>query len=276
MRAWRRCSEQVERDKDEHLEQMRQAARLQNDAVSYKAQVDNLSRERERLRQRSEQAAETPGVARPGAAGADRGRRGAAGAGWPAARQDAGRAAPGARPAAPGCATRPTQRAADLRAERSGLASRIEVLEGLERSHEGFGTGVREVFALLEQADPGPWRTVARHGRRLPDRAPRVRPADRPGPGRAGPALPGARRRAAGAGAAPARAAVLRPGQLPAAVAAAADASPTISATDWRLPRSPAARRAIGLPGVAPAEQVVRCDDPRAGRPAGAACWAAR
>src|SRR5262249_51747978 len=53
-----------------------------------------------------------------------------------------------------------TQRASDLRAERSGLASRIEVLEGLERSHEGLGTGAREVFALLEQADPGLWRTV--------------------------------------------------------------------------------------------------------------------
>src|SRR5262249_17036082 len=49
---------------------------------------------------------------------------------------------------------------ADLRAQRSGLASRIEVLEGLERSHEGLGTGGREVFALLEQPDPGPWRTV--------------------------------------------------------------------------------------------------------------------
>ena len=53
------------------------------------------------------------------------------------------------------------QRAADLRAQRSGLASRIEVLEGLERSREGFGVGAREVFALMEQAEPGPWRTIA-------------------------------------------------------------------------------------------------------------------
>src|SRR5262249_20908933 len=53
-----------------------------------------------------------------------------------------------------------TQRAADLRAQRSGLVSRVEVLEGLERSHEGLGTGPRELFALLEQPDPGPWRTV--------------------------------------------------------------------------------------------------------------------
>src|SRR5438105_1161054 len=47
-----------------------------------------------------------------------------------------------------------------LRQQRSGLASRVEVLEGLERSHEGLGTGVREVLALLEQPDPGPWRTI--------------------------------------------------------------------------------------------------------------------
>ena len=56
---------------------------------------------------------------------------------------------------------RDTERlAAEMRAERSGLASRIEILEGLERSHEGLDTGGREVFALLEQPNPGPWRTV--------------------------------------------------------------------------------------------------------------------
>src|SRR5207237_2383116 len=49
---------------------------------------------------------------------------------------------------------------ANLREQRSGLASRIEVLERLERSHEGLDTGVREVFALLEQPNPGPWRIV--------------------------------------------------------------------------------------------------------------------
>jgi chromosome segregation protein len=50
--------QQIDRDKAEHLDQMRQAARLQNDAVSFKAQVDNLNRERGRLRMRTEQAAE--------------------------------------------------------------------------------------------------------------------------------------------------------------------------------------------------------------------------
>src|SRR5262249_9161313 len=59
--AVRRIAElhsQVQTDKASHLEQMRQAARLQNDAVSYKAQVDNLRRERERLRLKTEQVAE--------------------------------------------------------------------------------------------------------------------------------------------------------------------------------------------------------------------------
>jgi chromosome segregation protein len=49
---------------------------------------------------------------------------------------------------------------ANLREQRSGLLSRIEILERLERSHEGLDTGVREVFALLEQPNPGPWRTI--------------------------------------------------------------------------------------------------------------------
>src|SRR5262249_55452963 len=59
--AIRRLAElrsQMEADKAGHLEEMRQAARLQNDVVSYKAHMDNLRREYDRLRLRSEQAAE--------------------------------------------------------------------------------------------------------------------------------------------------------------------------------------------------------------------------
>jgi chromosome segregation protein len=44
---------------------------------------------------------------------------------------------------------------AELRAQRSGLASRVEVLEGLERSLEGLGTGVREVLGLLAAGPDG-------------------------------------------------------------------------------------------------------------------------
>jgi chromosome segregation protein len=150
--------EQVKRDKEEHLEQMREASHAQNDVVSYKARIDNLARERTRLLSRSEQAAEhlasidlelqelseADEALHFRLAGA---RQGLADLRQERERLEAER-------------ERVTQEAADLRARRSGLASRIEVLQNLERSHEGLGTGAREVFALLEQPDPGPWRNV--------------------------------------------------------------------------------------------------------------------
>src|SRR5258708_10729428 len=48
----------------------------------------------------------------------------------------------------------------ESRGERRGKTGRIEVHEGLERSHEGLGTGAKDVLALLEQPDPGHWRMV--------------------------------------------------------------------------------------------------------------------
>src|SRR5439155_22120136 len=55
---------------------------------------------------------------------------------------------------------RSAERISELRQERSGLASRIEVLDGLIKSREGLGTGVREVIDLIEKTDGGPWSTV--------------------------------------------------------------------------------------------------------------------
>src|SRR5262249_4476116 len=49
---------QIEADKNEHLEQMRHAGKLHNDAVSHKAHLDNLARGCERLRHKTDQAAE--------------------------------------------------------------------------------------------------------------------------------------------------------------------------------------------------------------------------
>jgi chromosome segregation protein len=149
---------QVQADKAEHLDQMRQAARLHNDAVTYKAQVDNLARERERLRLKTAQAAEhlaSLDVELQELTRADealQARLGAARQKQADQRQERDRLRQ--------LSDQTTQIIADLRAERSGLASRVEVLEGLERSHEGLGTGVREVIELIGQADPGPWRTV--------------------------------------------------------------------------------------------------------------------
>src|SRR5262249_12426690 len=141
-----------------HLEQMRQAARRHNDAVSYKAQLDNLSRERGRLRLRTEQAAEhlaSIDLELEELTAAEEGlqaRLGAARQVLSDLRDERERLA--------GVRDETARRAADLRAERSGLLSRVEVLQGLERSHEGLGAVAREVFALLEPPDPGPWRTV--------------------------------------------------------------------------------------------------------------------
>jgi chromosome segregation protein len=150
--------EQVEREKEGHVEAMRQLAHAQNDVVSFKAQVDNLSRERGRLRQRSEQAAEhlaSLDVELQQLTTGDE----ATQARLASARQSAGELRQ-ERGRLRQLSEATAQLAADLRAERSGLGSRIEVLEGLERSHEGLSTGAREVFAHLEQPDPGPWRTV--------------------------------------------------------------------------------------------------------------------
>jgi chromosome segregation protein len=149
---------EVHADKAEHLEQMRRVSRLQNDAIMYQGQVDSLRRESERLRVKTEQAAEhlaSLDVELRSLTEADealQSRLAAARQALAEQRQERERLRQ--------LHEETNQLVADLRARRSGLASRIEVLEGLERSHEGLGTGVREVCALLEQPDPGPWRTV--------------------------------------------------------------------------------------------------------------------
>lgn len=150
--------QQIQAHQADHLEQMRQAARLQNDTVSYKAQLDQLRREQDRLRFKSEQAAthlasldiELEQLIR--ADEALQSRLSASRLSLAMLRQEREQLRQ---------QLEDLQRLlGDLRAERSGLASRIEVLEGLERSHEGLGAGIREIFAILEQADPGPWKAV--------------------------------------------------------------------------------------------------------------------
>lgn len=47
-----------------------------------------------------------------------------------------------------------------IRERRSGLDSRIQVLDHLERSREGLGAGVRMVLELSGQEEPGPWSTI--------------------------------------------------------------------------------------------------------------------
>jgi chromosome segregation protein len=149
---------QVQADKTEQFELMRQSARLQNEVVGRKAHMQNLLRERDRLRLRGDQAAEhlaSIDVELQSLTDAEQ--------------QLANRLSTARQSLTDHTQQRDRFRQmgeaataviSDLKAQRSGLASRIEVLDALERGHEGLGTGVREMYALLEQPDPGPWRTV--------------------------------------------------------------------------------------------------------------------
>jgi chromosome segregation protein len=138
---------QIQADQAEHLEQMRRAARLHNDAVSSKAHLDNLARERERLQLKTEQAS-----AHLVSLQSELRQLSEADEALQARLSDARRrlvAQNQERDRLDQLRDEAIQQIADLRAQRSGLASRIEVLDGLERSHEGLGVGVREVLALL-------------------------------------------------------------------------------------------------------------------------------
>jgi chromosome segregation protein len=151
-------NEQITADKTQHFEQMRRSAHLQNEAVASKAQVDNLCRERDRLRQRSESAAtslasldiELQGLLQAEALLAERlqnARQRSQETKQEQERLRLERDVMG-------------EQISELRQQRSGLASRIEVLDGLIRSHEGLGTGVREVIELIEKPDSGPWSSI--------------------------------------------------------------------------------------------------------------------
>jgi chromosome segregation protein len=157
-RGWTAMHQQLAEDQAKHLEQMRRAAHLQNEAVASKAQVDNLTRERERIQRKSHQVAESLAsidVELESLTSADQrlhqrlldARQALS------ARRHEHESLQAARDQA-------AEQLSQLRQERSRLASRIEVLEGLIRNHEGLGAGVREVFALIEQPDAGPWRSV--------------------------------------------------------------------------------------------------------------------
>ncbi|MBM4071058.1 MAG: hypothetical protein FJ271_19230 [Planctomycetes bacterium] len=149
---------QVAEDKVEHLEQMRQAAHLQNEAVAAHAQLDNLSREQGRLRARSNQASESLAsidVELRELSQADevlQAKLNLSRQTLAEQRQERERLRQFHDAAA--------EQASSLRQERSGIASRVDVLQGLIRSHEGLGTGVRELFALLEKPDAPPWGSV--------------------------------------------------------------------------------------------------------------------
>jgi chromosome segregation protein len=140
---------QIRSDKADHLEYMRQAARFHNDEVSSRAHLDHLRRERDRLLHKSEQAREhllSLDSELQDLSHADDKMQ----ASLTVARQklvELRRERDHVRQQADDKANV----LAELRAERTRFAGRIEVLEDLERRHEGLGIGVREMLALLEK-----------------------------------------------------------------------------------------------------------------------------
>lgn len=153
-----RLQDDIARARGEHLEQMRLMAQFDNSAVTHRTTLDNLRRERDRLRTRGRQASDTLSQLEEEAAqlaAEDETVQGNL-----AAARDAQSALRLERDRLNDAREELGRRAADLRAEKTGRLSRIEILEELERAHEGLGTGVREVLARLEKT-PG-WGSV--HG----------------------------------------------------------------------------------------------------------------
>jgi chromosome segregation protein len=138
---------QVQDGRDRQFHLVGRAAALNSEAASARTQLDKLQRERDRRRRESEgKAAELAAVERVldalGRKDSDLQDRIAF------ARQAlADRRAE--RDGLKAQADRLGERLEDLRVRRSGLTGRIDVLENLERTQEGLGTGVREVLADL-------------------------------------------------------------------------------------------------------------------------------
>jgi chromosome segregation protein len=149
---------QVEADKAEHLERMRHAARLQNDVVGFQALVDTLTRERMRLRQKNAQASQSLAyldVELEELTRAESGlqdRLSHSRQSLTSQREEGDRLRR--------LRDQTAEQIGALRQERTGLASRADVLDGLERSLEGLGTGVREVLALAGKDGDPSWQRV--------------------------------------------------------------------------------------------------------------------
>jgi chromosome segregation protein len=140
---------QIDTDQDAHLEHLRLAARMQNEAVSAHAHWEQLRRERDRLTHKSAQASESLAsldleLETLSQADADLQVRLATArqalADHTAALDDNRNQIEDWR-----------RRLSDWRARHSGLVNRIEVLEALEQNHEGLGAGLRELLTSLDE-----------------------------------------------------------------------------------------------------------------------------
>lgn len=135
--------------KNEHLEQLREAARWQNDAVSVKAQIDQLTRERDRMTVRTNKVAnnlnsldaELESLRQAESQIEDRLTQARDQIAFERQKRDASQSLLG------DCQTELT----NLRAEAAGLSSRIDLLESWYGGHDGLGEGIRRVFDYLRE-----------------------------------------------------------------------------------------------------------------------------
>ncbi len=140
---------QVQGDKVALMEQMRHSARLHNEQVSLRAQTESLAQHRQRLQQKtvlatqslSQVDVEVHELGQAEQAVQDKIDRARLVQNEVRQQRDKTRQ----------LAEETGQQLGALRERRSGLASRIQVLEGLEQSREGLGAGVREALDLLAQ-----------------------------------------------------------------------------------------------------------------------------
>ena len=144
---------QLQEDRESQVDLVRQAGTLQTQAESTKQQLERFYRDREARRRKADQkSAERGSVGRVlqdlERTGADLQQRLSlvkqAHAQRLQERDDLRRRA-----------DMKQQEIAELNVRRGGLRGRIEVLEGLERSQEGLGEGVREVITLLNAERAG-------------------------------------------------------------------------------------------------------------------------
>jgi chromosome segregation protein len=158
--------QQVLADQAEQMDRLGQEVQAKNDAIFARNLLEKLYGERERKRARSAQASEhlaTIDLELDALTRAESELQGR----LADARQEQ-HAHTAERDELRRRAEEAQQVLADRRARHTGLISRIEVLEGLERSREGLNAGVREVCSLLDGLNAldsagtanSPWRTV--------------------------------------------------------------------------------------------------------------------
>jgi chromosome segregation protein len=144
--------------KIELMEEMRREARLHNEQVSLRAQADSLQQQRQRLTNRTTLASASLSQLSAEVQTLDQAER------QLHERLDFARHSlldlRKQRDLARSAVENTGGQLAGQREQRSGLASRIQILENLERSHEGLSAGVQEVLQLLESRMPGAWKTI--------------------------------------------------------------------------------------------------------------------